>query len=197
MTRTKTKRKTHTQNVGAHRVLGQSRKFVYVCVFFFPEFKISRFSKPCVTKRCPADGVWRIWWGSVSPLREHLNSVHLMVLWGSASRHSLLDTVKKHMVKRENVGPPSPQRCSSEKTLFGALWKMSRIFCENFCGHFPWKLKDENVRKISPKFRRNFRRSLAKNSQELRSGGLSAQENGFTKTLFSLFLQGFLSRGWF
>ena len=40
---------------------------------------------------------------------------------------------------------------------------MSRIFREIFCGHFPWKLKDENLRKISPKFRRTFRRSLRKN----------------------------------
>ena len=29
---------------------------------------------------------------------------------------------------------------------------MSRIFREIFCGHFPWKLKDENLRK----FRQNF-----------------------------------------
>ena len=48
---------------------------------------------------------------------------------------------------------------------------MSRIFREIFCGHFPWKLKDENLRKISPKFRRIFRRSLRRISQELRSGG--------------------------
>ena len=52
---------------------------------------------------------------------------------------------------------------------------MSRIFREMFCGHFPWKLKDENLRKISPKFHRIFRRSLRKISQELRSGGLRAQ----------------------
>ena len=52
---------------------------------------------------------------------------------------------------------------------------MSTIFREIFCGHFPWKLKDENLRKISPKFRRICRRSLAKISQELRSGGLRAQ----------------------
>ena len=52
---------------------------------------------------------------------------------------------------------------------------MSRIFREFFCGHFPWKLKDENLRKISPKFRRIFRRSLRKISQELRSGGLRTQ----------------------
>ena len=53
---------------------------------------------------------------------------------------------------------------------------MSRIFREIFCGHFPWKLKDENLRKISPTFRRIFRRSLRKISQELRSGGVRAQE---------------------
>ena len=52
---------------------------------------------------------------------------------------------------------------------------MSRIFRAIFCGHFPWKLKDENLRKISPKFRRIFRRSLRKISQELRSGELQAQ----------------------
>ena len=51
---------------------------------------------------------------------------------------------------------------------------MSRICREIFCSHFPWKLKDENLRKISPK----FRRSLRNISQELRSGGLRAQTYG-------------------
>ena len=58
---------------------------------------------------------------------------------------------------------------------------MSRIFCEIFCGHFPWKLKDENLRKISPKFRRIFRRSLRKILQELRSGGSRAQLNALQR----------------
>ena len=62
---------------------------------------------------------------------------------------------------------------------------MSRIFREIFCGHFPWKLKDENLRKISPKFCRIFRRSLRKISQELRSGGLRAQL--FLPLIFALF----------
>ena len=52
---------------------------------------------------------------------------------------------------------------------------MSRIFREIFCGHFPWKLQDENLRKISPKFRRISRRSLTNISRELRSGGVRAQ----------------------
>ena len=43
--------------------------------------------------------------------------------------------------------PPSSQSCSSERTLFGALWKMSRSFREVSCGHFPWKLNDENLQK--------------------------------------------------
>ena len=58
------------------------------------------------------------------------------------------------------------------------LRKTSRIFRENFCGHFPWNLKDENLRKKSPIFRRIFRRSLRQISQELRSGGLRAQNFG-------------------
>ena len=62
---------------------------------------------------------------------------------------------------------------------------MSRIFREIFCGHFPWKLKYENLRNISPKFRRIFRRSLRKTSQELRSGGLRAQLFGADWSLFS------------
>ena len=37
---------------------------------------------------------------------------------------------------------------------------MWRNLCEIFCGHFPWKLKDENLRKISPKLRRIFRQSF-------------------------------------
>ena len=76
---------------------------------------------------------------------------------------------------RPLLGSPSPQSCSSEKTLFGTVWKTSRIFREFFCGHFPWKLQDENLQKNSPKFRRVFRRSLTKNSRELRSGGMRAQ----------------------
>ena len=54
---------------------------------------------------------------------------------------------------------------------------MSRIFRDIFCSHFPWKLKDEDLRKISPKFRRIFRRSPRQISQELRSGKLRAQGN--------------------
>ena len=54
---------------------------------------------------------------------------------------------------------------------------MSRIFREIFCGHFPWKLKDENLRNISPKFRRIFRTI----SQGLRSGGLRAQSFGWER----------------
>ena len=40
---------------------------------------------------------------------------------------------------------------------------------------FPWKLKDENLQNVSPKFRCIFRLSLEKNSPELRSGELLAQ----------------------
>ena len=40
---------------------------------------------------------------------------------------------------------------------------------------FPWKLKNENLRKKLPNFRSNFRQSLAKFSQELRCGGLRWQ----------------------
>ena len=40
---------------------------------------------------------------------------------------------------------------------------MSRIFREIFCGHFPWKSTDENLRKISPKFRRIFSPISSKN----------------------------------
>ena len=73
------------------------------------------------------------------------------------------------------LGPEAPRVAAVKK--LSAPWKMSTIFREIFCGHFPWKLKDENLQKISPKFRRIFRRSLRKISQELRSGGLRAQEN--------------------
>ena len=46
---------------------------------------------------------------------------------------------------------------------------MSRIFRDIFCGHFPWKLKDENLRNILPKFfadlfekfRKNFALGIA------------------------------------
>ena len=61
-----------------------------------------------------------------------------------------------------------------KRTLFGALWKTSRIFREISCGNFPWKLKDKNLQTFSPNFRRSFRPSLAQISPELRSGRLLA-----------------------
>ena len=75
---------------------------------------------------------------------------------------------------------------------------MSRIFREICCGHFPWKLKDENLRKISPKFCRIFHRSLAKTSQELRSGGLRAQGRspGHTPETLSEWILEFLTSVW-
>ena len=81
------------------------------------------------------------------------------------------------LVSKKMLGPPNRQSCSSEKkALFGAVWKMSRIFCELFCSPFPLKLKDENLKIYLPKFRRIFRRSLTKISQEFRSGGSQAQQ---------------------
>ena len=71
----------------------------------------------------------------------------------------------------KNLVAPTSQSCSSERTLFDAVWKMSRIFREISCGHFPWKLKDENLQDDSPNVHRTFRASLAQISQELRSGG--------------------------
>ena len=52
-----------------------------------------------------------------------------------------------------------------------ALWLLPFSFSLN-C---PQKLKAKNQRKKLPKFRRNFRQSLAKIPQDLRSGGLRAQ----------------------
>ena len=59
-------------------------------------------------------------------------------------------------------GPPTSQNCSSERTLVGALWKMSRIFREISCDHFAWKSKDENLQNFSPNVHRIFRPSLVK-----------------------------------
>ena len=39
--------------------------------------------------------------------------------------------------KNSECWPPQPRSCSSKRTLFGTMWKMSRIFREIFCGHFP------------------------------------------------------------
>ena len=53
------------------------------------------------------------------------------------------------------IGPPMPpelQQWQKKKTLLGAVWKMSRIFREVFCGPFLWKLKDENLWKSSSHF---------------------------------------------
>ena len=49
------------------------------------------------------------------------------------------------------LGPPTSLSYSSERTLFGTMWEMLRIFGEISCGHFPWRLKGENLRKIWPK----------------------------------------------
>ena len=69
------------------------------------------------------------------------------------------------------VGVPTSQNCSSERTRVGAVWKMSRIFREISCGHIPCKLKDENLQRFSPNFHCTFHPSLAQISPELRSGG--------------------------
>ena len=63
-----------------------------------------------------------------------------------------------------NIGVPTSQSCNSERTLSGAVWKMSRIFREISCGHFPWKLKDEYLQKVSPNFRCTFHSSLTRTS---------------------------------
>ena len=79
--------------------------------------------RPCVSKQCPADGVWRIGRGvspdrvlktrftpsessaghglrpQRAPKQSPANGVR-RILWGLVSRHSLLDTVKKHMAYR-------------------------------------------------------------------------------------------------
>ena len=72
------------------------------------------------------------------------------------------------------LGPPPPRVRKCERTLFGALWKMSRIFREISCDHVSWKSKDENLQNVSPIFHRIFRPPLVKNSPELRSGRLRA-----------------------
>ena len=73
------------------------------------------------------------------------------------------------------MGPEAPRVAAVKKLNLVYRGKCQGFFVNFFFGHFPWKLKDENLRKISPKFRRIFRRSLRKISQELRSGGLRAQ----------------------
>ena len=65
-------------------------------------------------------------------------------------------------------GPPLPEsRC--ERILFHPSWKMWRIFREISCGHFSWKLKGENLRNVSPKFRCVFRTCQRKISPVFRS----------------------------
>ena len=88
-------------------------------------------TSPCVSKQCPADGVWRIGRGGspdrvlktrftpsessaghgLPPLRAPkqcpANGVR-RVLRGFVSRHGLLDTVKKHMDSREKNPPQKP-----------------------------------------------------------------------------------------
>ena len=59
-----------------------------------------------------------------------------------------------------NIGPPRPQTCNNAKTLFGVLWKMSRIFRECFLRPFslgpPWELKDEICEKTIAKISLHF-----------------------------------------
>ena len=58
--------------------------------------------------------------------------------------------------------------------LFGALWKMPRTLRVISCGHFPWKLKDENLRNKIANVSHIFRQSLAKLSPALRPRRLRA-----------------------
>ena len=49
--------------------------------------------------------------------------------------------------------PPTPRVAAMKKTLFGALWKMSRIFREMFCCHFPGNRGRKSAKE---KLRQNF-----------------------------------------
>ena len=66
---------------------------------------------------------------------------------------------------------PEPR---SESFLFHGSWNLSRTFRKISCGHFSWKLKDENRRSFSPNFRHIFRPCRRKVSPEFRSWGFSA-----------------------
>ena len=77
------------------------------------------------------------------------------------------------------LGPEAPRVAAVKKNLIWCTVENIEDFSwKLFCGHFPgnWRTK------ICEKFRRNFSPhfsllSSRKNSQELRSGGLRAQEN--------------------
>ena len=70
-----------------------------------------------------------------------------------------------------------PTRVAAMTNIIWCTVEKGRGFCfvNYFAAIFPGNLKDENLRNILPKFRGMFRRSLAKISQEPRSGGLLAQ----------------------
>ena len=59
------------------------------------------------------------------------------------------------------IGPPSSQSFRTERTLFGELCNMSRIFREISCGHCPWKLTTQ----ICENFHQNFACLLQKYRQ--------------------------------
>ena len=76
---------------------------------------------------------------------------------------------------RELLGPPAPRVAAVKKTLFGTVWKMSRIFVNFIAAIFPGNWRTKICKNFRQKFRRIFRRSLTKISRELRSGGMRAQ----------------------
>ena len=62
-------------------------------------------------------------------------------------------------------GPPNSQSVAVKEFFLFRLCGIRgpdvwRNLCEISCTHFPWKLKDENPRKKSPKFRCIFHQSL-------------------------------------
>ena len=100
---------------------------------------------PCVSKQCPADGVWRIGRGGSpdrilktrftpsessaghglapqrAPKQCPANGVR-KVLWGFVSRHGLLDTVKKHMA---NASPKGMVKWALRSGCLNSRWRWS------------------------------------------------------------------------
>ena len=104
------------------------------------------------------------------------NYSHLLGLVGGSRQAK--GSLRQGATLSQNVRPTNSQSIGVKEFRFSPVEfevLMCGGICEFFCGEFPWKLRDENQRKISPIFCRIFHQSPCKFHPkippEFRSGG--------------------------
>ena len=98
------------------------------------------------------------------PLSAPKSQSHIAGNFPSPGAKSQINTART--VLNKNIGPPSSQSCSSEGTLFGAVWKNVKDFRELLCGHFMRPLSLEIKGQISAEMFAAFFANLLQKSRQ-------------------------------